>query len=350
MDSKRSEGQGSGLKMDKNILVVDDNQEMLFALQDGLEQYQDLFSVTISGNGLSAIEKLKREPFSLVVTDLKMPHMDGLSLSGHIHNYFPETPVILISGYLTPDLKQAAHKSGIVAQLEKPFMVEDLADMIRGILRSQSNGGTLQKVSTSMFLQLIEMEQKSCTIRLKDLRSLEKGVLFFKGGQLMDSRVRHYRGEAAAHRIFGWDLVYLEIETGCPVNNRKIHKDVQAVYLEALHMKDELADEKKPPPVVGTIHASQPNPEINLETIRKKLMKGLGNRNDLKDLYHDDRWKSLVVQMNRIGDLLGTGPLKLACMEPSESDVYLLLPGAKTAVVVLNRRCPKDRIIKALLD
>ncbi len=69
--------------MAKKVLIVDDNREMLLSLKDGLERYSDSFSLTIGVNGLQAMKILKEETISLVVTDLKMPRMDGFALLTH---------------------------------------------------------------------------------------------------------------------------------------------------------------------------------------------------------------------------------------------------------------------------
>jgi len=59
--------------MIKKVLIVDDDREMVLSLKEGLEKYDETFSVLMAGDGLIAMEKLKKLPVSLVVTDLKMP-------------------------------------------------------------------------------------------------------------------------------------------------------------------------------------------------------------------------------------------------------------------------------------
>ena len=55
--------------MIKKVLIADDDQEMLLSLKEGLEKYHETFSVQMAGDGLAAIEKLKKTTISLVVTD-----------------------------------------------------------------------------------------------------------------------------------------------------------------------------------------------------------------------------------------------------------------------------------------
>ena len=63
--------------MIKNVLLVDDDHEMLLALKEGFTKYQDSFTAQLATDGLKAVERLKESVVSLVVTDLKMPRMDG---------------------------------------------------------------------------------------------------------------------------------------------------------------------------------------------------------------------------------------------------------------------------------
>ena len=63
--------------MVRNVLIVDDDREMLLSLKDGLSKYKETFSVLIAEDGTVAVKIIKEKTVSLVVTDLKMPQMDG---------------------------------------------------------------------------------------------------------------------------------------------------------------------------------------------------------------------------------------------------------------------------------
>ena len=69
--------------MIKNVLLVDDDHEMLVALKKGFQKYRVSFTILLASDGLKAVECLKKNTISLVVTDLKMPGMDGFELFGH---------------------------------------------------------------------------------------------------------------------------------------------------------------------------------------------------------------------------------------------------------------------------
>jgi len=237
--------------MIKKVLIVDDDQEMLLSVKEGLEKYEDTFSIILAGDGVMAVDKLKENPISLVVTDLKMPRMNGFALLSHIMENYPDIPVIIITAYSTPEMEKQARLGGAVGYIEKPFMIEDLARKIMATMRKESEGGTLHGISSGMFLQLIEMEQKTCTIRVTDRASNKMGVLFFRDGNLLDARVNGSQGIDAAYLIFSWEEVNLSIQNECPKKERKIEGDLQGILIEAMRRKDEATAEViEPEPVV----------------------------------------------------------------------------------------------------
>ena len=167
--------------MVKKVLIVDDDQEMLLSLEEGLSKYDETFSIITAEDGLGAVDELKNSTISLVVTDLKMPKMDGFSLLSHIMEHYPEIPVVIITGYSTSDMERLAREGGAIGYIAKPFMIDDLAKRIITALRKEADGGTLHSVSSGIFLQLMEMEEKTCTVRLVEKSSGKQGILFFPG-------------------------------------------------------------------------------------------------------------------------------------------------------------------------
>ena len=135
--------------MIKKVLLVDDDYEMLLVLKEGIEKYRDSFSILLASNGRDAVESLRKNVISLVVTDLKMPGMDGFQLLAHIMEHYPDIPVIIITGYSTPEMETMARKGGAVGYIAKPFLIENLARQIMTALRKESEGGNRCLAQTS---------------------------------------------------------------------------------------------------------------------------------------------------------------------------------------------------------
>ena len=336
--------------MIKNVLLVDDDGEMLHALKEGFKKYQESFAVLLAEDGLQALERLKQNIISLVVTDLKMPNMDGFELLAHIMEHYPDIPVIIITGYSTPEMEQLAREGGAVGYIAKPFLIENLARQILTTLRKESEGGTLHNVSSGMFLQLIEMEQKTCTIRLEDKSSRQKGILFFNEGELFDARVNNLQGEAAAHEIFSWDAVNLSIQNGCALKDNKIQSDLQALILEAVRRKDEDEPEEVPESVMEQIEPGEDDPADLLKKLKQRIEDEIGQQCGLEDLYQDEFWDSRVAQLAKAGEFFHFGKFMLGYIDKGDTNDYILLPGQKTTVITVDPKCPRDKILRVISE
>lgn len=339
--------------MVKKVLIVDDDQEMLLSLEEGLSKYDETFSIITAEDGLGAVGQLKDSTISLVVTDLKMPKMDGFSLLSHIMEHYPEIPVIIITGYSTSDMERLAREGGAIGYIAKPFMIDDLAKRIITTLRKEADGGTLHSVSSGIFLQLMEMEEKTCTVRLIEKPSGKQGILFFLDGQLLDARCDSLRGEAAAYEIFSWDDVSLSIQNSCPQRERRIHRDLQAILLDAMRLKDELkrvgkepTPRKKPSPSGGEkVQRMSP-----VERVKQFLKKEVGEGYGIEDVYEDNSWENFVEGIRKLGAALKAGEFKAAYIDRGDSKDFILLPGESVTVVAVNPKCARDRIMEALSE
>ncbi len=341
--------------MINNVLIVDDNQEILITLKEGLEKYEDSFSVILAGGGEAAVKLLKKGDISLVVTDLKMPKMDGLALLAHIMEHYPDIPVIVITGYGTPKMERFAKKSGAVDYIEKPFMSEDLARKILEALRKRSEGGTLHGVSSGMFLQLIEMEEKTCTIRVAQKDTGRQGVLFFGKGELVEARSGGITGVKAAYRIFSWDEVNISIQNSCPVNTRKITEDLQGILLEAMRLKDESGDEEHPEEIeVEEILDNEPQAAarienlVDSESIKALIVDALGDRCGIEDIYRDNSHDNFIAMANQVGAVLYAGVLKVGYLDFGRTNDLILMPGDQTHILSVNNKCPRDKVMPIL--
>jgi DNA-binding NtrC family response regulator len=106
------------------LLVVDDDIQMLSALEAALRRKGH--TVDTASNGIDAASKLENSPVQAVITDLRMPGMDGLELLNHVRRTKPALPVIVLSAYGTVPMAVEAIKGGATDFLLKPFSHEEL--------------------------------------------------------------------------------------------------------------------------------------------------------------------------------------------------------------------------------
>lgn len=118
--------------MAKQILIVDDNPNMSSLLADMLEVF-DYDSIKAE-DGEKALNELGKAPFSLVITDMRMPNMTGLELMDKIKEKYPELPVVLISGYSIDSLNNGDKEIKPDGFLAKPFMMSDIEKLLNSLL------------------------------------------------------------------------------------------------------------------------------------------------------------------------------------------------------------------------
>lgn len=122
-------------KKNARILVVDDEVALAETLEDLLVFHG--YDVKIANNGMSAQTLLNENEFDLVISDIRMPIMDGMQLLQHINENHRGTPVILISGFSDYDAKAATEK-GAKGLVSKPMDIENLIKLVEQNLKSKS--------------------------------------------------------------------------------------------------------------------------------------------------------------------------------------------------------------------
>lgn len=120
-------------RTDFKILVVDDE----LALRDSLNEWlsEENYTVDMAASGQEALEKLAAEPFHLMLTDIKMPGIDGVELLRQAHKAHPDLTVVMMTAYATVDTAVNAMKIGALDYLTKPFDPEILVDKVFSVYR-----------------------------------------------------------------------------------------------------------------------------------------------------------------------------------------------------------------------
>ncbi len=107
------------------ILVVDDEREVREVVADLLRHQQ--FEAVVAADADAAVSALKAQSFACVVTDIKMPNRDGMWLLSEIRQHYPDTAVIMMTGYGQVETAVGALRVGAADYLEKPVRIQQLA-------------------------------------------------------------------------------------------------------------------------------------------------------------------------------------------------------------------------------
>ncbi|MCP4694538.1 MAG: response regulator, partial [Desulfobacterales bacterium] len=190
----------------KTILIVDDEPSLTLSLKAGLEAYNSDFRVLIADNGGAAVEIVESTSVDLMLTDLKMPKMDGFQLLAYMKTNFSSLPSIVMTAFYTPDIERQLRIANAVTLIEKPIDFDELMRCVNVALNTSEGEGPLAGISLSGFLQLIEMEGKTCLLEVRGEDNLP-GLFYFNQGELYDTLYKGLKGEQAVYEMLALENV-----------------------------------------------------------------------------------------------------------------------------------------------
>lgn len=220
----------------RRILIVDDEEFFRLSAKEALELHDPNAQIETAADGREALEKLETEDFEMLITDVKMPVMDGLELLSRIPGTRFRGRIVVLSAFLDPQIETTALKRGAVQLLEKPVDFEEII----AILEDTDQVSHVEGLSIAGFVQLVEMEELSTHLFLQcgDLQ----GSLHFDAGRLIDAQCGDLNGEEAAIQLLGWSDPPPMIEM-LPSKKRQptIQSSIGFLLLESARLRDETA-------------------------------------------------------------------------------------------------------------
>jgi DNA-binding NtrC family response regulator len=119
--------------MSQSILVIDDELDMLMLLRMIIEDNTD-YEVETTNNPSEALKLLTEKDYDLVISDLKMPGMDGIELFNELREIKPDVPVIIMTAYGSLETSEDAMKKGVADFITKPFRKDSILFTINRVL------------------------------------------------------------------------------------------------------------------------------------------------------------------------------------------------------------------------
>ncbi|MCB1056847.1 MAG: response regulator [Acidobacteria bacterium] len=192
----------------KTILLVDDDEDVLASVKRVLGDPREGWVCHTARDGQEAMTKLAEEPVDLLVTDLRMPDMDGVDLLAAVQREYRGLPVIILSGL--SDVRAVA--PGAFADLpvlQKPVSTAKLKQLVRQELERWQAGHT-RDISLSSLLLLMRIETKTCMIQVTD--GNRWGELQLSEGRVVGARLDDEGSdEDPVAVMLGWDRVSVDV-------------------------------------------------------------------------------------------------------------------------------------------
>jgi CheY-like chemotaxis protein len=226
------------------ILLLDDDEQMLELYQELLRQLPSQPEVHVSNSGARAIALLESEPFTLLITDLRMPKMDGLQVLAIVRRKYPNLRIIVLTGVLDEEYRSRAYAQGVDMFWQKAGSAEEfqlLRDCIESFLdrvdHSEAGFRGMQSKSLVDLIQLECLSQSSAVLHIS--QGAISGRIWVQDGEIIDAAAASFTGEEAFKEILSWKSGHFELQPAEPGHPRTIHHSAQGLLLDSAQAMDE---------------------------------------------------------------------------------------------------------------
>src|SRR5215469_2126217 len=231
------------------LLLVDDNPMVLGLLRDALAP---LAKVTTAADGADALLKAVDDSPDLVVSDYRMPGMDGRQLVEKLRGRTATRGISVILLATKSDIseKLALHDHTADDFVEKPFFLREATQRIKRVIdkialekmsqSSSSDGivrGSLAQMNVIDLVQSLEMGRKSCLLTFT--RDREKCEMYFKDGQVAHATYGSLAGDAAVFKVLAWSGGNFQINFEGKTSQQSTTLNTQGLLMEGLRLLDE---------------------------------------------------------------------------------------------------------------
>ena len=224
------------------ILLLDDDQDLLELYREMLARLPSEPEIRTAESGARAIALLESEPFSLLISDLNMPRMDGLQVLTIVRRKFPNLRTAVMTSVVDPQFRTRAYAMGIDLFLEKPNTTQEITfflDCIESLLGREMDGG-FRGVQSKSLVDIIQLEcLSSSSSVLKIANDVLVGKIWFYNGDIVDAETQNMVGEEAFRKILSWKTGNFEILPPEPNRTRTIFNSYQGLLLESAQALDE---------------------------------------------------------------------------------------------------------------
>lgn len=239
----------ASMETKRKILLVDDDPEFLEIYRELLANLPSHPEVQTAVSGARAIAALEAEPFDLLITDLKMPRMDGLQLLSIIRRKLPDLRTVVLTSVVDEQFRARVYSLGVDIFWQKPNTEREVGmfrDCIQSLLEREEQAG-FRGVHSKSLVDIIQLEclsQSSSVLRITNGPLI--GKIWINQGELYDAEAGNLRANEAFQHILSWKTGTFEVLPAEPDHPQAITVSYNALLLESAQAIDEARGGEQP--------------------------------------------------------------------------------------------------------
>jgi DNA-binding response OmpR family regulator len=295
----------------QKLLLVDADPRSVRVLEVSLKKAG--YSVTTAVDGLDALAKIESLTPDLVLSDTRLPKLDGYTLVRKLKERveWSAIPIVLLTSQKSIEDKIRGLELGVEDYLTKPIFVRELTARVNLLLarRTQENiaatkattpgrtrfAGSTQDMAVVDLLQTFEVSRKSGVVHLRG--GSTEAHIYFRDGKVVDAELGRLRGEEAIYRALIWNEASFEVEFKPVANDDVIGGSTQAILMEGMRRVDEWGRLCEQLPPLTTVF------EIDHEQLLERLNEIPDELNGILRLFDAGRSLADVVDDSPFEDL-----------------------------------------------
>lgn len=295
----------------QKLLLVDADPRSVRVLEVSLKKAG--YSVTTATDGLDALAKIESLTPDLVLSDTRLPKLDGYTLVRKLkeRNEWAAIPIVFLTSQKSIEDKIRGLELGVEDYLTKPIFVRELIARVNLLLarRTQENitasrttlagrtrfSGSTQDMAVVDLLQTFEVSRKTGVCHLHG--GTQEAHIYFREGKVVDAELGRLRGEEAIYRALIWNEAAFEVEFKSIGNEDVIGGSTQAILMEGMRRVDEWGRLCEQLPPLTTVF------EIDHQQLLERLNEIPDELNGILRLFDAERTLSQVVDDSPFEDL-----------------------------------------------
>jgi CheY-like chemotaxis protein len=225
------------------VLLVDDDPDLLEVYRETIAMLPSQPEVHTASSGARALAMLEKDEYRLIVSDLKMPKMDGLQLLSVVRRKYPELRTVVLTSVVDEQFRSRVYALGVDLYWHKPASEQEMTQFLEcmeALLGREYEGG-FRGVQSKSLVDLVQLEcisQSSAVLRITN--GPFTGRIWVNDGEVVDAETEEARGEDAFQKILRWKAGNFEFLPAEPHRPRTIFKSYNALLLETAQAIDEI--------------------------------------------------------------------------------------------------------------